>query len=244
MKIFLSYASEDREKAEEVQLALLAHGHDVFFDKESLPPGGDYQTRIDLAVKSADIFIFLISPESTSPGSFALTELKYAKTKWRHPKERVIPVLLKDTSWSAIPPYLKSVTVLEPEGSVAAEVAQAVNALDQTITQSNWRNHTFSQDKPQNNSLSSRRKVKFWGIAIFLLTAAVSAALLSQQLFAPRDSNQKQDPANNSTPPAGMKGPDSNTSNSPPLNTQCPEVTYTDYSKFPPESKIIRRCDP
>ena len=36
MKIFLSFASPDRSVAEEIQLALLGAGHDVFFDEASL----------------------------------------------------------------------------------------------------------------------------------------------------------------------------------------------------------------
>ena len=34
MRIFISYASEDRRQVEEVALALLADGHEVFFDRE------------------------------------------------------------------------------------------------------------------------------------------------------------------------------------------------------------------
>lgn len=69
MQISLSYASEDQELAEDIQLALSGAGHDVFFDEASLPPGGDYRARIAHAVKDADIFIFLISPNSVEPGT-------------------------------------------------------------------------------------------------------------------------------------------------------------------------------
>jgi hypothetical protein len=129
MQIFLSYASEDRERAEEIQLALVSLGHHVFFDKMSLPAGGDYHSRIQSAVQNSDIFVFLISPNSVAQGSYALTELKYARAKWAHPKEKLLPVLLRATAWDAIPPYLKSVTVLEPEGNTAAEVVAAVVSL-------------------------------------------------------------------------------------------------------------------
>ena len=66
MKIFLSYASEDRPQAEEIQLALAGAGHEVFFDRESLPAGGDYHTRIKASVDAADLFVFLISPDSVA----------------------------------------------------------------------------------------------------------------------------------------------------------------------------------
>lgn len=130
MQLFLSYASEDRQIAEQIQLALIGAGHHAFFDRESLPPGGDYHARIERAVQESDVFLFLISPDSVVQGSFALTELKYARTKWPHPKDKVVPVIVRPTAWDTIPNYLKAVTVLEPEGSVAAEVVTAVAALE------------------------------------------------------------------------------------------------------------------
>jgi hypothetical protein len=41
MHVFVSYATEDRDAAEEVRLALSGGGHEVFFDRDSLPPAGD-----------------------------------------------------------------------------------------------------------------------------------------------------------------------------------------------------------
>ena len=42
MIIFLSYASEQRDVAEQTKLALAAAGHEVFFDRHSLPVGDEY----------------------------------------------------------------------------------------------------------------------------------------------------------------------------------------------------------
>lgn len=129
MHVFLSYASEDRQLAEQIQLSLIGDGHTVFFDQESLPAGGDYQKRIRDAVKVSDCFVFLISPDSVAPRSFALTELGYARELWPHPKERVIPVLLRNINWDTIPNYLKAVTILEPKGNLAAEIVSAIAKL-------------------------------------------------------------------------------------------------------------------
>src|SRR5436305_1223299 len=128
MNIFLSYASEDRALAEQIYLALIGNGYKVFFDRESLPPGGDYHERIKSAVNRSDRFVFLISPDSLCTGSYALTELKYVREKWRHPKDRVFPVLTRETSWDDIPGYLKGVTILEPKGNIPAEVSAAIQA--------------------------------------------------------------------------------------------------------------------
>jgi TIR domain len=130
VNVFLSFASEDRPIAEQVQLALTGAGHRVFFDKESLPVGGDYHARIRNAIEQSDLFIYLVSAKSVSEGSYALTELKYARAKWPHPKGRVIPVVLRDANRESIPNYLNAVTWLEPEGNIAAEVAAAVAQLN------------------------------------------------------------------------------------------------------------------
>lgn len=129
MKIFLAYAAEDHPLAEEIQLALTGSGHQVFFDKTSLPAGGDYHARIERAVRDAAIFVFLISDKSIAQGSYALTELRHAREKWPHPREHLVPVLAHPVPIASLPAYLRSVTILEPEGNVAAEVLAAVEAL-------------------------------------------------------------------------------------------------------------------
>jgi hypothetical protein len=52
--------------------------------------------------------------------------LKFMREKWAHPRHHLLSVRLGQVPFEAIPPYLRSVTVLEPEGDVAAEVASAV----------------------------------------------------------------------------------------------------------------------
>jgi hypothetical protein len=145
MKIFLSYASEDRPQAEEIQLALAGAGHEVFFDRESLPAGGDYHARIKASVDEAQAFVFLISPDSVAAGGYALTEMGYARSRWPHPKGHVLPVVIRPTPFAAIPAYLKSVTVLEPSGNAAAEVVAAAARLASLDKGSPaWRKYTMA----------------------------------------------------------------------------------------------------
>ena len=127
MRIFLSFASPDRLIAERIQLALSGAGHKVFFDEASLAPGSDYNSRIRDSIRESQLFVFLISPSSVMGGRYVDTELKFAKIKWPKPWGFVLPVVIRPTDYSAIDPYLASVTVLEPRGNVAAEVAAAVD---------------------------------------------------------------------------------------------------------------------
>jgi hypothetical protein len=123
MKIFLSYASENRKYAEEIAIALQGMGHRVFFDHTDLKGGEDYTSVIQDEISDADLFLFLITPFSVEPGSYALSELRMAREKWDHPQGHVIPVMIEPTKIESIPAYLKGVTFFQAEGNVAAELA-------------------------------------------------------------------------------------------------------------------------
>jgi tRNA A-37 threonylcarbamoyl transferase component Bud32 len=126
MNIFLSYASDRRDIAEQVYFALISAGYKVFFDRDSLPGGDDYHKRIRKSVEDSEAFVFLISPKSVAEGSYTRTELKYAREKWSDPRQRILPVMIEPTEFQQIPNYLKSVAILKPEGSVPAEVTAAL----------------------------------------------------------------------------------------------------------------------
>jgi hypothetical protein len=140
MHIFLSYAAEDRNSAEQIYLALTSAGHQVFFDQATLPAGGDYNARIRQALLASELLIFLISPDPVAPSSYALTELNFAREKWPHPGGVVLPVMVRSTEFASIPNYLKAVTVLEPSGNAAAEVAAWVASQKKTSVKNSIRN--------------------------------------------------------------------------------------------------------
>jgi tetratricopeptide (TPR) repeat protein len=165
MNIFLSHASEDRSVAEEIYHAIRACGHNVFFGRENLPPGGDYHRPIRKAIEQSDALVFLISPHSVKKGCYALTELKFAKQKWLSPSGRVLPVLVQATDFSAIDRYLASVTILEPGGNVAAEVAADLERLLSEVNKTSAppaENLSFARlnkaSKAETNEILSRYK--------------------------------------------------------------------------------------
>lgn len=129
MRVFLSYASEAKSKAEPIAFSLRARGHKVFLDKDDLPPGNSYEEQIEQAIKASDVFLFLITGDSLARGRFTQTELAWARKKWPVADGHVLPVLLDGAAMAEVPSYLKSVTVLNPQGNVAAEVSAAVDDL-------------------------------------------------------------------------------------------------------------------
>ncbi len=128
-KLFLAYASEDREIAKEVLYALRNHDYEVFFDESSLPSGQSYIKRIQNAIYASDGFIFLISPDSIRERKFTLTEIAIAEKKWTKASGNVLPVLIRKTPFNDIPQYLKGVSICEPKGNIAAEVVLDVDDM-------------------------------------------------------------------------------------------------------------------
>lgn len=124
--IFLSYSSEQGEAATRIELSLKGDGHAVFRDRSALPPGESFDARIRAAIEESDLFIFLISRASIAQGHYTLTELKFAEQKWGHPAGRVLPVFAEPTPKETIPAFLRAVTILQPRGDIAAEVAAEV----------------------------------------------------------------------------------------------------------------------
>ena len=129
MKVFLSYASEDRPIAERVCRTLESEGHDVFFDRDDLKGGDVYGIRIRESIEKCDVFIFLVSPKSIDAG-YALTELGLLEARPPDQRPPIVPVLAEPTDLTKLPPLLRPLTVLEPVGDLPAEVAARIRALD------------------------------------------------------------------------------------------------------------------
>lgn len=129
MHIFLSYSSNDRDVADRIHLSLIGQHHEVFFDREDLSPGLEYDNHIAQEIRRAHLFIFLISPDSVSHGRYTLTELGMAQRKWNHPTGHVLPVMARPTPMDHVPSYLKAVTIMQPAGDIPSEVADHVRRM-------------------------------------------------------------------------------------------------------------------
>lgn len=130
MRIFLSYAHEQKPLATGLATALRGDGHYVFFDGTALSTGAPYDQVIREEIAASDAFVFLVSPESIEEGGYARTELRFALEKWPSPRGRLLPVLVAKVK--EYPPELR-VTVLEPRGDLVAEVAKEVDGLARAL---------------------------------------------------------------------------------------------------------------
>ena len=161
MKIFLSYASQDREVARAIERDLTEQGHDVFFDRDDLPPGQEFHARIRRAIQESHLLIFLITPDAVDAGSYSVSEIEIAEKAWRRASGRLLPVLLRPTPIESIPRFVRSVTFLETTGNIPAAVAAAVHRLESSRTR--------------------KRVITVGGAAVTLLLLALAAWRLSNR---------------------------------------------------------------
>lgn len=169
MRIFLSYASEDRARIEPIRYALAEQGHDVFYDREDLKPGEAFDTRIRAAIERCDLFVCFLTPYTVDAGSYTLSELAVAERIWPRADGRVLPVILADVPRNDIPAYLRSVTCLTPVGNITASVSDAVHALAQA------------------HNRRRMRKVAILAIAILVPVAVASYWLIQRAAISSKD---------------------------------------------------------
>jgi len=80
LKVFLSYASQDRPLVRELSRRLVGEGWiDTWVDEKSLLPGQDWRVKIEEAVEEADVVIICLSNHSVSKEGHVQKELRYAR---------------------------------------------------------------------------------------------------------------------------------------------------------------------
>lgn len=134
MRVFLSYASEQRALAERTCRVLESEGSEVFFDRDDLKAGDAYGERIRAAMMRSHVFVFFVSRYSIAP-SYALTELSIVQSIPARRRPRTLPVLTEPLDLETLPPSLKPLTLLEPEGDLSAEVAAKVAEIRRALRQ-------------------------------------------------------------------------------------------------------------
>ncbi len=129
MRIFVSYASEDRALADRLTVGLRQEGYNVFFDRDHLPPGGGFDRKIRDAIRRSDYVVFLISPDAVAAKAYFRTEVSFAREAWESPDNRVLPIMARPTDLEQVPAYLQAAGILMPDGDIVAEVLARVDPI-------------------------------------------------------------------------------------------------------------------
>src|SRR3990172_4936659 len=101
-KVFISYSRKDIEFAKRLTAELQKSDIDFWIDWEGIPPTVDWWKEIEKGIEEADIYLFLISPDSIKSkvcGQEIDTAVKNGK--------RIIPIVVRDSRWDDTPPQLR-----------------------------------------------------------------------------------------------------------------------------------------
>ncbi|MGC1376983.1 MAG: TIR domain-containing protein [Anaerolineales bacterium] len=98
LRIFLSYARADAAAVRKLHRYLCEKGFDVWFDKENLVPGQDWQLEIEKGLSRSDVILVCLSQAAVSQEGFVQKEFKFALDRaLEMPEGRIflIPVRLQ-----------------------------------------------------------------------------------------------------------------------------------------------------
>src|SRR5829696_1975339 len=99
--LFISYSRKDIEFAHKLTKAFKGQGLDFWIDWEGIPPTVDWWREIEKGIEEADIFLFLISPDSAKSkicGKEIDTAIENGK--------RIVPIVVREIQWEDTPPQL------------------------------------------------------------------------------------------------------------------------------------------
>ena len=136
--MFLSYASEDRTAVEKLKIALEEGGVDVFFDRDQLQAGNNWDVKLRRNVNECGLFVQLISKQTLTDDD------RCFRIEWRAALARtqtmsfdpehafLLPVLIDDTPLKhpALPPeFAVSQATSLPGGEPTRDFVDRVRQL-------------------------------------------------------------------------------------------------------------------
>src|SRR5215208_4558587 len=99
--LFISYSRKDMEAARRLTEAFKGQELEFWIDWEGIPPTVDWWNAIEKGIEEADIFLFLISPDSAK-SKVCQQEIDHAIKNGK----RLVPVVLRDIKGDEAPPHL------------------------------------------------------------------------------------------------------------------------------------------
>ena len=127
MKIFLSYARENLDVADRINLELREAGYEVFFDKDKIAGTEAFRQKIKEEIADCDLFLFLLSLESIEKGKYTLTEVAIARERWKTPRGRVLTVKITEIDEEKAPAFLTMNSIPRLQGDIPTAVLTEVD---------------------------------------------------------------------------------------------------------------------
>lgn len=124
MKVFVSYSRHDKKEVQQIINDCKSLGHSVWFDQE-LSGGQSWWDRIIREIQECDLFVFVLSQQSTNSAACTL-EYNYAHQL----NKRILPVLVSEVSINLLPPALNKIQYVDYRKSEREAVLDFVKALN------------------------------------------------------------------------------------------------------------------
>ncbi|MCB0223379.1 MAG: TIR domain-containing protein [Anaerolineae bacterium] len=125
--IFVSYSRRDKAFVQKFHETLVDNGRSAWVDWEGIPLTADWRAEIQLAIESADCFIFVLSPDSIV-SEVCQQELAHAEAF----NKRIVPVVYRDVDPDDAPGSLASInwSFFRDSDDFDAAFAALAQALD------------------------------------------------------------------------------------------------------------------
>lgn len=125
-RVFLSFATEDRDFSKRIARQLERSGLDVWFSESELFPGDSMLDKIGKAVSSSD-YIFLIVSKNSMKSDWVNSEFsKYMINELVTRNVTIVPILVDD---SEVPAYLRGYQTLDLRSKTDPKVAKLVRQI-------------------------------------------------------------------------------------------------------------------
>ena len=125
--VFISYSRRDEPFVERLREALAGSDKDVWVDREDIGPAVVWRREIELGIEGADVFAFVISPDSLRSEP-CRREREYAQAR----NKRIVPLLRREPDGIAVPEELASRNYIyfRTDEEFAPGVASVLAAID------------------------------------------------------------------------------------------------------------------
>ena len=129
-RLFVSYSRKDSEFSEELRDALQAHGLEVCVDTHDIAPGENWRERLGRLIESADIVLFVLSPDAVS-STVCDWEVRCAERLGK----RILPVLHRDVDSDRVPEHLTRLHYLfmRTDAEKVSSLPRLLNAVESDI---------------------------------------------------------------------------------------------------------------
>ena len=119
VRVFVSYAHEDRRYLEELKTTfadLQREGVVDFWTDELLQPGDDWLTKIRDSLKNVDVIVLLLSRDFLASEFIHREELRAALERHKAGAVKIIPIVARPCDWE---PLLGSIQAIPQGGPIS-----------------------------------------------------------------------------------------------------------------------------